>query len=71
MQHNGVIHLKTFVEEKFIEEIYKLMVLVPYIFLHALFLEGYAVAQLAEVLRCKSEGRGFDSRCGNLDFSLH
>ena len=24
---------------------------------------GHAVAQLVETLRCKSEGRGFDSRC--------
>jgi hypothetical protein len=61
---------KPFADEKFVKEIYRLMVLVPYIFLNALFLEGYAVVQLAEVLRCKPKGRGFDSRCGHLDFSL-
>jgi hypothetical protein len=60
----------TFADEKFVEEIYKLMVLVPYIFLDALFLEGYVVTKLAEALRCKSEGRGFDFRCGHFDFSL-
>jgi len=31
---------KTFVDEKFVKEIFKLMVLVPYIFFNALFLEG-------------------------------
>jgi hypothetical protein len=29
-----------------------------------------AVAQLVEALRYKSEGRGFDSRCCHLIFSL-
>jgi hypothetical protein len=61
---------KTFADEKFVEEIYKLMVLVPYIFLNALFLERPAVAQLVELLHCQSEGRGFDSRYGHSDFSL-
>jgi len=40
-------HLKTIVDEKFVEEIYEMMVLVPYVFLNALFLEWYVVAQLA------------------------
>jgi hypothetical protein len=31
---------------------------------------GCAVAQFAEVLRYKPEGRGFDSRWGHLDISL-
>jgi hypothetical protein len=31
---------------------------------------GYAVAQLVEALRYKSEGRGFDSRWGFIDFSF-
>ena len=31
---------------------------------------GYAVAQLAEALRYKPEGRGFDSRWCHLNFSL-
>jgi hypothetical protein len=30
----------------------------------------YAVAQLVEALRCKSEDRGFDSRWDHWDFSL-
>jgi hypothetical protein len=30
----------------------------------------YAVVQLVEALRCKPEGRGFDSRLGHFDFSL-
>ena len=32
--------------------------------------EGHAVAQLVEALRCKAEGRGFDSRWCNWNFSL-
>jgi hypothetical protein len=32
-----------------------------YLFIY-LFISGYAVAQLVEALRYKSEGRGFDSR---------
>ena len=31
---------------------------------------GYAVAQLVEALRYKSEGRGFDSRWGHCNFSF-
>jgi hypothetical protein len=31
---------------------------------------GYAVAQLFEALHYMSEGRGFDSRCGQWDVSL-
>ena len=31
---------------------------------------GHAVAQLVEALRYKSEGRGFDSRWCNWNFSL-
>jgi len=31
---------------------------------------GYAVAQLVEALRYKSEGRGFDSRWCHWNFSL-
>ena len=31
---------------------------------------GYAVTQLAEALRYKLEGRGFDSRCCHWNFSL-
>jgi hypothetical protein len=31
---------------------------------------GHAVAQLVETLRCKSEGRGFDSRGCHWNFSL-
>jgi hypothetical protein len=46
------------------------MILVPYTFLSALFLDGYAVAQLADLLHYKSEVHGFDSRCGHLDFSF-
>ena len=33
-------------------------------------LPGYAVAQLVEALRYKSEGRGFDSRWCHWNFSL-
>ena len=33
-------------------------------------LAGYAVAQLVEALRYKSEGRGFDSRWGHWNFSV-
>ena len=32
--------------------------------------EGYAVAQLVEALRYKSEGRGFDSRWSHWNFSV-
>jgi hypothetical protein len=32
---------------------------------------AHAVAQLAEALRYKPEGRGFDSRWGHWDFSLN
>jgi len=32
--------------------------------------KGHAVAQLVEVLRYKPEGRGFDSRWWNWNFSL-
>jgi hypothetical protein len=32
--------------------------------------EGYAVAQLFEAPRYKSEGRGFDSRWSQWDFSV-
>ena len=31
---------------------------------------GYAVAKLVEALHYKPDGRGFDSRCGHLNFSL-
>ena len=31
---------------------------------------GYTVARLVEALRYKTEGRGFDSRCCHLNFSL-
>jgi len=31
---------------------------------------GHAVAQLVEALRYKSEGRGFDSRMGSLEFFI-
>ena len=31
---------------------------------------GHTVAKLAEALRYKAEGRGFDFRCGHWDFSL-
>jgi hypothetical protein len=31
---------------------------------------GHAVAQLVETLGCKPEGRGFDSRLCNWNFSL-
>ena len=31
---------------------------------------GYAVAQLVEALRYKPEGRGFDSRSSQWDFSV-
>ena len=33
-------------------------------------IRGYAVAQLVEALRYKSEGRGFDSRWCHWNFSL-
>ena len=33
-------------------------------------LREYVVAQLVEALRYKPEGCGFDSRCGQWDFSL-
>ena len=33
------------------------------------FVLGYAVTQLVEALRYKSEGRGFDSRCCHWNFS--
>ena len=33
-------------------------------------LQGHAVAQLVEALRCKPEGRGFDSRWCHWNFSL-
>ena len=33
-------------------------------------MSGYAVAQLVEALRYKSEGRGFDSRWCHWNFSL-
>jgi hypothetical protein len=32
---------------------------------------GRELAQLVEALRCKQEGRGFDSRWGHWDFSLN
>ena len=31
---------------------------------------GHAVAQLVEALRCKPEGRGFDSPIGSLEFFI-
>jgi hypothetical protein len=31
---------------------------------------GHAVAQFVEALRCKPEGRGFDSRWSHWNFSL-
>ena len=40
------------------------------IFHSYLLFDGYAVAQLVEVLRYKPEGRGFDSRCCHWNFSL-
>jgi hypothetical protein len=33
-----------------------------FIFLYYFLFRGHAVAQLVEALRCKPEGRGFDSR---------
>jgi hypothetical protein len=33
-------------------------------------MQGAAVAQLAEALRYKLEGRGYDSRCCHWNFSL-
>jgi hypothetical protein len=36
----GMTHLKTFADEMSVEEIYKLMVLVPYVFLNAYFWSG-------------------------------
>ena len=33
-------------------------------------MEGYAVVQLVEALRYKSEGRGFDSRWSHWSFSV-
>jgi len=41
-----------------------------FILLNYLRLVGYAVAHLVEALRCKPEGRGFDSRWCQLNFSL-
>ena len=39
-------------------------------FLNVITCRGYAVAQLVEALRYKSEGRGFDSRWCHWNFSL-
>ena len=39
-------------------------------FMHAYIRMGRSVAQLVEALRCKSEGRGFDSRWCHWNFSL-
>jgi hypothetical protein len=38
--------------------------------LHQLQTKGHEVAQLVEALRYKPEGRGFDSRLCNWNFSL-
>ena len=55
---------------------YKEDMVVAYSHLLSQFMEsvcmyvGYAVAQLVEALRYKSEGRGFDSRWCHWNFSL-
>jgi hypothetical protein len=41
-----------------------------HLFWYCLLPRGYAVAQLVEALRYKSEGRGFDSRWSHWNFSL-
>jgi len=38
--------------------------------MNPLLFNGHAVAQLVEVLRYKSEGREFDSRCCLCNFTL-
>jgi len=38
--------------------------------MNPLLFKGHAVAQLAEALRCKSEGRGLDSRWCHCNFTL-
>ena len=40
------------------------------VYLYLLTTRGHAVVQLVEALRYKSEGRGFDSRWCNWNFSL-
>jgi len=46
------------------------MAFLPLLLRHYMFLKGYVVAQLVEVLLYKPEGRGFDSWWYHWNFSL-